>query len=215
MTFFLAHEIAAVKQVAPATVNLHILPWNNPMVLQDQNSCNTCSRIRPAIWATCNKENVIIKSSTQLTVLDYEGIVADFYQQQNKPKHCDYVMEGLTKGNNKKIAFCELTCKKKNSVTGPYPTGKREYAWVQMGDTVSRWQAKNSYAAMIQKYAEKVFIFAWRDPHVPVINGNAGSNAMNNFNRSTTSGNVGVVSFGKRGDFELLQVKYPIQYEWQ
>jgi hypothetical protein len=27
--------------------------------------------------------------------------------------------------------------------------------------------------------------------------------------------NVGVLSFGKRGDFELLQVKYPIQYEWQ
>lgn len=215
MTTFLAQEIAAAKQVNPTAVNLHFLQWSNPMVLHDRKSCDMCQQRRNAIWATCNKENAIITSSNPLTVMDYEEIVADFYPAHSLPKHCDYVVEGLTRGNAEKLALCELTCKKESNVTGPYPTGKREYAWTQMGDTVSRWQTKASYAAMIHKYAEKVFLFCWRDPYAPVINGNAGSSAMNSFNRSTTSANVGVLSFGKRGDFELLQVKYPIQYEWQ
>lgn len=214
MTTFLAQEIAAVKQVTPTAINLHFLPWNNPMVLHDQNSCNTCSRIRYTIWSTCNKGNAIIKSSNPLTVMDYEQIVADFYPPHNKPKHCDYVVEGLTKENYLKLALCELTCKKESNVIGPYPTGKREYAWTQMGDTVSRWQTKTSYAAIIGQYVKKVFLFCWRDPHIPIISGNVGSQSMSNFSNSTTSAKVGAVSFGTRGNFELLQIKYPDEYKW-
>lgn len=214
MTNFLTQEISTMKHIAPAAVNLHIVPWSNPMILTDIKSCTMCNTRRHLIWAACNKQNAIISSSSPLTVYDYEEIVADFYLNQNKPKHCDFVIAGATQGNDIKLALCELTCKKEDNVTGPYPTGKREYAWTQMGDTVVRWQTKANYASMIGQYSQKVFIFGWRDPNTPVIAGNAGSQSMHAFNRSTTSANVGAVSFGIRGDFELIQVKYPTTYDW-
>lgn len=219
MTDFLTQEIARYKKLDVAAVDLHEIRWSNPAVLQDEKSCKKCEQRHPRIWATCNKENLVLSSEQALTILDYELIVEDYYKGKDKPKHCDYVIEGERADGNKKIALCDLTCQMEKYVNNPsesknYPTGKREYAWTQMEETIQRWQVKADYLSMISQYKEKVFIFGWRDPDVKVIRGDKGSKAMNDFANSTTSALVKNLSYGNRGEFELIQVKYPSIYEW-
>lgn len=219
MTSFLTQEIAAATHIATNAVNLHFVRWSNPLVLHDEKPCNSCRQRRNTTWAQCNKEQLKISSSTPLVVIDYEDLIKDFYTGQNKPKHCDYVLEGNIANGQKRIALCDLTCQKEAYVNNPspsqkYPTGKREYAWTQMGDTIHRWNTKASYGAMIRQYAERLFIFGWRDSDVPQITQDQANKAMTDFNLSTTAATAGPVSFGRRGDFELIQVKYPTTYNW-
>lgn len=219
MTNFLTQEIAHHKRLDIAAVDLHIMPWTNPTVLRDDKSCKTCENHHLRVWATCTKENFIVSSDTSLTILDYESIVEDYYTGKNKPKHCDFVIEGEMIAGGKKLALCDLTCQMEKYVVNPsasqkYPTGKREYAWTQMEETIQRWQSKDGYLAMISQYTKKEFIFGWRDPDVKVISGDKGSKAMTDFANSTTSALVKNLSYGNRGDFELIQVKYPNPYNW-
>ena len=218
MRTFLAQEIATAKRIAPNAVNLHIIPWSDPLVLRDNKPCNSCQQTRNAIWTLCNKEQFKISSATPLVIVDYEEIVADFYKK-SKPKHCDFVIEGVSANGNKRIALCDLTCQKEEFVNNPapskkYPTGKREYAWTQMGETIKRWKAKATYGAMIGQYTERLFIFGWRDSDVPQTMHDEANRSMTDFSLSTTSTVVGPLSFGKRDDFELIQVKYPTIYNW-
>lgn len=219
MTNFLIQEIAHYKRLDVAAVDLHVIPWRDPTVLRDDKSCERCENRHPRIWATCNKENLIVSSNTSLTILDYESIVEDYYKGKDKPKHCDFVIEGEMVAGGKKIALCDLTCQMEKYVNNPsesknYPTGKREYAWTQMEETIQRWQSKAGYSSMISQYTKKEFIFGWRDPDVKVIRGDKGSKAMTDFANSTTSALVKNLSYGTRGDFELIQVKYPATYQW-
>lgn len=219
MTSFLRTEIAAAKHITPAEVDLHIIDWQSPLILSDLKSCDSCEQTRYDVWAHCNKEQFKISSTTPLIIVDYEKVVADYYVRKKKPKHCDFVISGDIADGHKRIALCDLTCQKEKLVNNPapsikYPAGKREYAWTQMGDTVTRWQTKASYAAMIGQYAEKIFIFGWRDSDVPKTTQDQANKAMTDFNLSTTAATAGPVSFGRRGDFELIQIKYPTTYNW-
>ena len=85
MTNFLIQEIAHHKRLDVAAVDLHEIPWSNPVVLHDDKSCKNCKQRHPRIWASCNKENLILSSELDLTILDYELIVEDYY----KDRYCE------------------------------------------------------------------------------------------------------------------------------
>lgn len=216
LTNILSHSLGTSPQMVAYPETEHHPPLIN---LNDIDACSKCSIRRPTDYAVCNHVGLIIETAVPIRVLDYETFISPKYEHLDKPKHCDVVItDNITTA--RKIVLCDFTCRPQNQVDNPsslsyMPTGKREYAFLQMQTTLNTWKGYDPTASFLVPFTRRVFLFAWRDPLVSNIPIDMAADAMRTFAMSTSVSSDGVVKCGTTTDgFEKWQVLYDAHYQW-
>jgi hypothetical protein len=193
------------------------------VALSDTARCANCKTKQSL---PCDEQNMRVHfGSSSVIIVDHESYIKQFNGTQlGQGKNCDYMLVDDS-GSNYKVAFCDLTCSKTETVEPDterkyLPEGKRAKVMEQLKKSVCRFVDKNDTKAYLGGFQQRYCIFGWRDPFVsdtPVIpkRGDVAANMM--IMGIATSGSEPLLL--QRQDicgleFVFYQIKYPTIYKW-
>lgn len=223
MRHLLAQRFPTEYGLNPNTITLPLEVKKGSFILSDSKACTACKASRTNRGA-CDEENLNIRSSVDVAVLEFESYIQQFKKTSLSIKGvCDYLLFDES-NNHRKIAFCDLTCSDEkwvNPNTGRYPEGKRAKVKSQMLDSLEYLLTEDLLKVAILTFADKVCLFGWRDFDNPAVNtvvpvhNNVRKN-MQVFGR-TPSSMAKQLTFEKTilgHGFSFVQVKYPSVYDF-